>query len=67
MDVQKLSENGLKGLHKSIRKALDADKANPNKADPWYGVEEFPDWGQFRDELESELKRRHLPFDPITW
>lgn len=67
MDITKLSENGLKSFHLSIRKVAEADAANPQKSDPYYGVAEYADWAQIRDEIEAELERRGIPFDPVEW
>ena len=67
MDITKLSDNGLKSFHLSVQKAAEADAANPQKNDPYYGVAEYPDWALHRDEIEAELERREIPFDPVKW
>ncbi|MER8639306.1 hypothetical protein [Mesorhizobium sp. M1365] len=67
MDISKLSDNGLKAFHKSVRTVAAADAANPQKNDPYYGVAEYPDWAQHRDEIEAELKSRGIPFNPVQW
>ncbi|MET3352362.1 UNVERIFIED_ORG: hypothetical protein ABID33_000245 [Xanthobacter viscosus] len=67
MDLSKMSESGLRMMHRSIRASLESDLANQNKTDPYYGVTEYPDWANWRDELEDELKQRELLFDPIVW
>lgn len=67
MDIKGLSEGGLKAFHLSVRKAAESDAANPQKSDPYFGVTEFKDWGTHRDEIETELSRRGIPFEPVLW
>ncbi|ESY89318.1 hypothetical protein NKI51_25830 [Mesorhizobium australicum] len=67
MDIMKLSDNGLKSFHLSVQKVAEADAANPQKTDPYYGVAEYADWAQHRDEIEAELERRGIPFGPVEW
>lgn len=67
MDITKLSDNGLKSLHEGVRKAAASDAVNPNKRDPYYGVNEFSDWATWRDALESELGARLIDYDPVSF
>lgn len=67
MNVQEMSDNGLKSMHAGMAAALAADDANPTKADPWFGVRETPDWAIQRDDFEAELGARNIPFTHINF
>lgn len=67
MDEKKMSTNGLKALHKGIAKALAADDATPPGQDKDYGAREYPDWKQWGDAFEEELRVRQVDFDEIDW
>lgn len=67
MNIQGLSDSGLKGLHDGIRKALISDRANSAQSDPYFGVLDHTDWAIWRDALEEELKRRGLTYQPLSW
>lgn len=65
MDVTKISDGGLKSLHKSVAQAAAADAKNLDKHHPYYGVNDFPDWAIWRDMLEGELQRRGIKYTPV--
>lgn len=70
MDITKLSDNGLKSLHLSVKKAVASDeerKVRGDNSEPYYGVYEFHDWKIWRDTLEAEMTNRKLEFESVIW
>lgn len=66
MQIDKMSTKGILHLHEAIRKALEADDSRTDgKKD--YLVRELPDWKEFADSFENELRNRSEPFNPIVW
>ena len=61
------SNEGLIGLHKSIRSAFDRDEEIPEDKEKQYGVREYSDWRQWSDSLESEMTKRSIEFEPVPW
>ena len=61
------SDEGLIGLHKSVRAAFDKDEATPEEQEKIYGVREYSDWRQWSDALESEMTKRGVNFEPVPW
>ncbi len=64
---EEISNGSLKELHESIKKAIKADKETPNGQDKPYGVNEFPDWKEHAEAIESAMTKKELEFEPIIW
>ncbi|MHA2218632.1 MAG: hypothetical protein ACXACY_22135 [Candidatus Hodarchaeales archaeon] len=62
-----LSENSLKDLHSSIKKAIKIDAETPEGQDKPYGVREFSDWKRHADAIESAMESRGIEFSKIKW
>lgn len=66
MNIKRLSTNGLKLLHETIRGALKEDDALPAGSKK-YDVREYPDWRAQCDQIEAELTKRLEPLSPTAW
>lgn len=72
MIFNELSDSALKILHASCVIAYMSDR-NPEsvmrEVELWrkehFGVDEFPDWNEHVKNIEKELSKRKLVFDPI--
>lgn len=65
MNLAQLSDEAIKELHRSTAGAYESDR--DRLSDLWgqYGVDSTPDWSRHVRELEDELTRRNMVFEPI--
>lgn len=66
MDISKLTDNGLKSLHKAMHDCVVKDDATV-EAHKIYRVRATEDWKLQSDAFERELSTRGLSFDPVPW
>ena len=66
MNITEISEKTLKNLHKLIKEKLaieDTQKIEEKE----YCIREYDDWKNWADELEVELTKREIEYEPIKW
>jgi hypothetical protein len=66
MDIPKLHDHTLWGLHALVLDAQKADDGLP-PGQKRYGVREYADWQQLANDYEDEMSKRGLPFTRIDW
>ena len=67
MNIPGFSTNGLLMMHSSILQAIAVDDNLPEGKEKPYGVREYPVWRQHADAIETELRNRHVKFQPVQW
>lgn len=66
MHIPGLSDGSLIDLHALIREALESDDRSADGR-KLYGVRDYPDWRRQANDLEAEMRRRSIAFEPIDW
>lgn len=66
-DISKMSDNGLKVMHRATRDRLLEEDGLPKGQEKVYGVRKHNDWRMQADEMEAELDRRGHTYDKIPW
>ncbi len=68
MNYQAFTNDSLTMMYEGIRGALAADDALKSQGgEPRFRVRDTAEWKQHASELEAEMLRRGMTFDPIDW
>jgi hypothetical protein len=68
MNYQAFTNDSLTMMYEGVRGALEADDARVGLGEqPRFYVRETPDWREHAADLEAEMLRRGMTFDPIDW
>jgi hypothetical protein len=68
MNYKAFTNESLTMMYEGVRGALVADKAmEADNRDPLFRVRETPDWKEHAADLEAEMLRRGMHFNPIDW
>jgi len=66
MNIPGFTTKTLLEFNAKVKECLRKDDDN-SSAEKDYGVRSFPDWREFSNKIEEELKRRDVQFDSIQW
>jgi hypothetical protein len=66
MNIPECSTPLLMEFQRLIARCLSDDDRNPGP-EKKFGVRGFRDWRQIADEIERELSKRGVTFEPIAW
>lgn len=61
------SNDGLLKMHLAVLNALKADDETPLGQEKLYGVRIYQDWRLWSDSLETELTKRNVSFNKVSW
>jgi hypothetical protein len=68
MNYQAFTNDSLTMMYEGIRGALESDDELVSLGEqPRFRVRETPDWKMHAADLESEMLKRGMTFDPIDW
>ncbi len=68
MNYQAFTNDSLVMMYEAIRGALAADDALKKQGDePRFRARETPEWKNHAADLEGEMLKRGMTFDPINW